>query len=95
MRDDAWLIPDVCKRPSSIWKDRAGNGFVYAGYPGCDFSREYGQGVFDIPTDKLFLVFVNGIFEVTFFEWTMPSSGDDRFPSDYAERFEVLIWPVD
>lgn len=103
LKNDAWFIPDICKRPSSIWQGLRRLGqettLVYAGIPKGDFALEHGMeigvnGDIAIPPDRLFLVFLTPDFKIAKFRFEQLNTNNPSFPIDSEGRFNSQLWPI-
>ncbi len=96
---DAWFIPDVLAKPSSIWRGLMRNGhenfFVYAGIPDGRFAFDYGMILGEditIPPGFVFLVFTTENFVVCKYRWVEPDPTFSDLPIDHQNRFMEKLW---
>lgn len=97
--EDAWFIPDVCRRPSGIWQGLGRNGqenaLIYGGVPTGEFAQDYNMIVGEditIPPNRVFLVFLSPEFQVAKFRFEEADPVDPSLPLQYHNRFAKQLW---
>jgi hypothetical protein len=98
-RTDAFLIPDVFRKPVGVWKfkrDSSRDLFCIAGIPDGRYAKEnYLDSQIEIQHGKILLVFADSDFLISKWRWEKFDSDESGFPTSYNTRFEVKLWPPD
>lgn len=99
--DEVWLVPDVCRSPTGIWKglnrQDQSEAYCYAGVPTGEFAMAHNGPFTDEPCPPgiVFTAFLTPACEVSKWRFCQEDHRRPGFPINYDTRFGEKLWPLD